>query len=808
MPKAIAIGVASCFATGGALALPYGFSIVNGQVFVNANGKVLNVTNSPGAIINWQGFSIAANEITRFIQQSASSTVLNRVVGIDPSIILGTLQSNGRVFLINPNGVVFGSGATVDVAGLVASTLNLSNADFLAGRMRFTDTPGAGSVINQGTITTPTGGQVYLIAPNVQNHGIISSAQGEVILAAGKTVEIVDSGTPNLRVELTASDNEALNVGQIIANSGKIGIYAGLIRNSGVIRADGVVVGANGEIMLKATGNTTLDAGSIISASGAQGGNITVQSGDTTLVAGNIEATGSSGTGGNVQVLGNLVGLTGNAAIDASGQTGGGVILVGGDTLGGNPGIQNAQFTTVASGANLMANAGHTGDGGRVIVWSDDTTRFDGHISARGGTGAGDGGFAEISGKQHLALTGYADLRAPNGRAGMLLLDPGTVTICHLGGSCATTQTGLDIFSDDYISTQLGFGSLTITTAGASAGPQDINFVDNSINITWQSSTGLNFLAGNNINQLGAIAGPNGEVDFIATNGNLTIGGSVNVGGYAILRATNGAITNNSITANTVTAGYLEAAAANGINLDTAVNSYVQATNSTSGNIMLRNSTQTAIVQTIHNAGGTNIWSGLGTDNESNILTGGVVIHGEWPGPLGSGGQSPFSALNPVYPFSTAGGGVMVLLNSPRANTSRTDPYLYVLDGNNNVIRSDDDGGQGYAARIDMPGLAAGNYSIVAATYRSGQITPFDLSIGGAATALPRLPPPQTPPVSAGPQNLVQAFNTVISSTNNSVSGVVADDQNKSDQDNKRNKDKKDNKDEKTLAKGLELLCR
>ena len=105
------------------------------------------------------------------------------------------------------------------------------------------------------------------------------------MLAAGKSVEIVDSATPNLRVQIDAPDNQAVNVGQIIANSGKIGIYAGLIKNSGEIRADGVVVGANGEILLKATHNVTLDTGSTLSASGAQGGSISVQSGDTTLAA-------------------------------------------------------------------------------------------------------------------------------------------------------------------------------------------------------------------------------------------------------------------------------------------------------------------------------------------------------------------------------------------------------------------------------------------------------------------------------------------------------------------------------------------
>ncbi len=111
---------------------------------MNRQGNLLSITNSPGAIINWRAFSIGSNEITRFIQQSSASSVLNRVVGADPSVILGALQSNGRVFLINPNGILFGAGAQIDVAGLVASTLNLSNGDFAAGRLRFTNTPGAG----------------------------------------------------------------------------------------------------------------------------------------------------------------------------------------------------------------------------------------------------------------------------------------------------------------------------------------------------------------------------------------------------------------------------------------------------------------------------------------------------------------------------------------------------------------------------------------------------------------------------------------------------------------------------------------
>ena len=168
--------------------------------------------------------------------------MLNRVIGaggaIDPSVILGALQSNGRVFLINPSGIVFGAGAQIDVAGLVASSLNLSNADFLGGRLRFTEVPGAGAVVNQGSINAASGGQVYLVGPSVTNSGVITSPKGEVMLAAGNTVELVNPGTPNLRVEITAPDNEARNLGKIVADAGRVGIYAGLINQSGTIRAD------------------------------------------------------------------------------------------------------------------------------------------------------------------------------------------------------------------------------------------------------------------------------------------------------------------------------------------------------------------------------------------------------------------------------------------------------------------------------------------------------------------------------------------------------------------------------------------
>jgi filamentous hemagglutinin family protein len=425
----MALAVASCFAPPVVLANPTGASVANGQVSIHQQGNLLQITNSPNAIINWQSFSVGASEITRFLQQSASSAVLNRVIGQNPSAILGTLQSNGRVFLINPNGIVFGANARIDVAGLVASTLNLSDADFLGGKLRFTEVAGAGSVVNDGAITTASGGQVYLVGASVENKGLIRSPRGEVVLAAGKSVELVNPGTPNLRVEVTAPDNAAVNLGRIAAEAGRVGIYAGLVSQGGTIEANSAQVTADGRIVLKATQSATLEADSVTTANGPKGGSVTVESGDTTLVAGTIEAKGSEGKGGTVEVLGNKVGVIGDASIDVSGETGGGTVLVGGDFQGKNPNVQNAYRTYVGPETTVTADAVTSGDGGKVIVWSDDTTRFHGKISAHGGAQGGDGGFVEVSGKSNLSFDGRVNVGASAGRAGTLLLDPQNITI-------------------------------------------------------------------------------------------------------------------------------------------------------------------------------------------------------------------------------------------------------------------------------------------------------------------------------------------------------------------------------------------
>lgn len=373
--KPICALLLSVFLVQTAQANPIGATVVNGQASIAAQGNTLTVTNTPNAIINWQGFSIGANETTRFVQQSTSSAVLNRVITNNPSSILGSLQSNGRVFIVNPNGIVFGQGSTVNVGGLVATTLSLSNADFLAGRNSFTDVPGAQNISNAGNITAQTGGQVYLIAPNVDNSGVINAPNGEILLAAGRSIELVNSLDPNLKVNITAPAGDATNIGQLVASSGSLGLFGTVVRNSGTVSADSATL-QGGKIVFKAS--QRVDAGGTISAQGVGGGTIAVlanmQTG-TVNVTGTLDASApNSGNGGFIDTSAAHVQVANTAKVTtfaSNGKNGTWLIdpfdftiaVTGGDMTGA------ALSTSLGLGNVIIANtAGAVAGPGNIFV--------------------------------------------------------------------------------------------------------------------------------------------------------------------------------------------------------------------------------------------------------------------------------------------------------------------------------------------------------------------------------------------------------------------------------------------------------
>lgn len=435
-PTLISVAVAACFTAGLACANPTGPQVVNGAAtFQNPNASTLAVTNTPGAIVNWQGFSIGASEVTRFIQQSSASSVLNRVVSGDVSQIYGQLLSNGRVFLINPGGILVGPGAIVDTAGFVASTLNMVDADFIAGKLRFQGDANSGSIVNQGWIRTGYGGKVVLVAPHTENSGLIHTPGGELILAAGQKLTVSSLDHEGVQFEVQAPTDSVLNLGKLLADGGAVGVFAGTLKHSGDIRANSLVFDQAGQVVLQATNEIQLTAGSTTTADGRIGGSVTVQAaGGLDRVAGTVSAQGSSGKGGDIKILGARVALVENAVVNASGVSGGGQVLIGGDLHGGNAAVQNSNNTFVGAGAAVRADATGAGDGGRIIVWSEDKAQFYGSLSAQGGPDGGNGGFAEVSGKQNLVFSGGANLGAPKGKLGSLLLDPIDLFVDAQGG--------------------------------------------------------------------------------------------------------------------------------------------------------------------------------------------------------------------------------------------------------------------------------------------------------------------------------------------------------------------------------------
>lgn len=471
-------------------AAPEGGTVRAGSASIAANGAQTRIDQaSTRAIIDWRSFSIGAAENVLFVQPSAQSATLNRVTGSQLSTILGRIDANGQVFLVNPSGIVFGRGAQLNVGALVASTANIANADFMAGRLAFTQ-PGRAdaAVVNEGLITAAEGGLVALVAPSVRNDGLIQARLGRVALGAGDTfaLDLYGDGLVSLALERSQAARIE-HAGHIEADGGRVVLVSAataraaldsVINLSGTVRAD-TVREQGGRILLLAEGGTAAVSGTL----SAQGG--------------------ANSAGGRVEVLGASVHLGSTAAIDVSGGTGGGTAHVGGAWQGGGD-TPRAAGTTVDAGARIAADATRQGRGGEVVVWSDGRTRYAGSISARGGAAGGDGGRVEVSGKGTLEFAGTVDAGAPAGSAGLLLLDPATMNI-------GAAEAGL-------ISRVLRTGTSTAVTAEV-----DINVgaaIDGRGRI---AGGGLTLTAGRDINIDEYIVTANGAVRLDATTGTVRV---------------------------------------------------------------------------------------------------------------------------------------------------------------------------------------------------------------------------------------------------------------------------------------------
>lgn len=488
-----------------ALANPIGERVVSGRAKFDriAPGTLSIRQETDRAIIHWQDFSIGAGEFTQFVQPSADSAVLNRVFGGNPSAIHGQLNANGRVYILNPAGILVGPDGVIDTQGFVASTLDISDDDFQSASKLTFSGDSEGSVRNLGRIHAREG-SVFLIARHVENAGRID-AGGAVGLAGGNEVVLTEGGSEQIAVlrgtgTVENSGSIAAAVAELRAAGGNM--HALAINNSGVIRAT-TIAREGGRIVLKAESGRTSNSGML---------------------------TATGRTGGEIQVLGQEVALEHAAVVDVSGDHGGGIALIGGGFQGRDRTLGNAKHTFIGSNAMIKANASMDGDGGQVAVWADELTRYYGAIRARGGEESGNGGDVEVSGRESLAFNGRVDVTAPRGLDGSVLLDPRDLTIGNSGANdSALSSSGLASGAPD---------TVTDVTVSASA----IESLTGSI--TLAASRDLSIKTGLNLaNQDG-----NETVTFTA-GGNLTINGTVTTAGAPMtFTASSGGVNSSSAT--------------------------------------------------------------------------------------------------------------------------------------------------------------------------------------------------------------------------------------------------------------------
>jgi filamentous hemagglutinin family protein len=386
------------------LAAPQGLNIAQGDVsYKSSDPNSHTISASDQAILDWSDFSIDLHERVEFVQPSFDAIAINRVMGANPSQIFGQLIANGKVVLVNPQGVFVGKEAIIDTGSWIASTLDL-NADVFSktGELEF-EGSSEQSVINEGSISAKYG-DLFLMGKHVQNRGTLK-AVGQLSGTIGASFVKLEKGGIFVRYNRTSNDSQNPYANAFAVVDGKI-----------------------------------------------------------------------TNPGGKVYVFGETVGLSSSAVIDVSHDTHPGEIFIGGDFHGKNRNFANANWSFVEPGASIRADALLEGSGGRVIVWADRDTVFQGEIWAQGSE---KGGFAEVSGKNELHFEGLAHL----GHEGTLLLDPTQITItgatsgvalgnCGFpGNTYASTLAAGTLSAATLVGVLNGGTSVIVTTADGTCGP-------------------------------------------------------------------------------------------------------------------------------------------------------------------------------------------------------------------------------------------------------------------------------------------------------------------------------------------------
>jgi filamentous hemagglutinin family protein len=557
---------------------------------VNTQGNQINITGGTQAGGNlfhsFQDFNVNSNQVANFLSNPQTQNILGRINSGNPSVINGLLQvtgGNSNLFLMNPAGIIFGQGASLNVpASFTATTANQigfgssvfnafgeNNFSVLTGNpdsFLFT-TNQAGSIVNAGNLAVGIGQNISLIAGNSLNTGNLTAPGGEIQLLAVPGTNRVRLSQPGQVLSLefvppVSHELRALDLPTLLTGSNLTGIQ---VDESSQVQVAGI--------------------------------NLPNQQG-LAIASGRIDVSSVTGNGGVVQVMGDRVAAL-NSRINANGATGGGTVRLGGEYLGGiNTGIApafrfNSQRTLVDRNSLIRVNATHTGAGGRAIVWADDTTGFYGRITGRGATERG--GFVEVSGRVNLDFDGRVELPGANGLFGSLLLDPTNITIQAAAGN--------------------GDGLLPTILAGDTPDPMTISA---GALAAIAPTTDINIAATNDITFNVPVvfatcnAGICGDISF-------TAGGAFNTNGNNLIALGR----TLSITAANITTGVINLAIATPLRNGGGLNLNATSTNITTGDISTGSSFLTGA--TIGNGGNIVISAPNGTISIGNIDSRSVV---------------------------------------------------------------------------------------------------------------------------------------------------------------------------------------
>ena len=564
-----------------AVSAPTGGVVSSGSATISHNGTVTNIDQgSQKAVINWQGFSVGANEVVNFRQPNSSAITLNRVIGNEKSVIDGVLNANGRVFLVNSSGVLFGQGASVNVGGLIASTLDIADDDFHAGRYVFKSDSGTGSVVNRGAITATEGGVIALLGNTVSNQGVVVATKGTVALAAGNKITLNFNGDALLSVTLEEGTLHALveNQQAIYADGGTVLLTAqaaddllgAQVNNSGLVQAR-TVDDLKGSITLYAHGGTALVDGTLDASAPSRGdGGFIETSGALVSVADTATLTTRAALGRHGSWLIDPTNFT--IAYGSGGQTSSsiGVTTLQSALANGNVSIAtqsagseagdiniNAALTwsaannlTLTAAGNINANAAVTWSAGTLTLNAGKNVNVNATLAASGAASfaANWGSGHNTDGSPYSLYTLMPTVGSGSGAINLASTGTGTVTLN--GDDYTVIRTAADFSkigpTGHYVlganlSAAASTSTLTSPLGAGTAFTGTLEGFGHTVNLGYNASTGKGFAGSGlfdtigagglvrNLKTSGMIYGPSTHIPYLGSVANINRGTILNV---------------------------------------------------------------------------------------------------------------------------------------------------------------------------------------------------------------------------------------------------------------------------------------